>query len=114
MWSFPPSPLFQSLIGWPAGLSPDRGWLDLGVRFGIGAMAGDAVKSFFKRRVGIRPGQPWIPFDQLDFIVGALALVWPVSDLSWWDVPLILTFSAGGHVVVNHAGFWLGVRQSRW
>ena len=104
----------QSLIGWPAGLSPDRGWLDLGVRFGTGAMAGDAVKSFFKRRAGIAPGQRWIPFDQVDFVVGALLLVWPVTGLSRWDVPVILVISAVGHVAVNHAGYWLGVRQTRW
>jgi hypothetical protein len=32
----------------------------------------DSVKSFVKRRVGIAPGAPWIPFDQLDFVIGAL------------------------------------------
>jgi CDP-2,3-bis-(O-geranylgeranyl)-sn-glycerol synthase len=59
-------------------------------------MAGDAVKSFLKRRAGIRPGRPWIPFDQIDFVVGELVLVWTVADLAWWDVPLILLFSASG------------------
>ena len=30
-----------------------------GAWLGFGAIAGDAVKSFFKRRVGIAPGKPW-------------------------------------------------------
>ena len=45
---------------------------------------------------------------------GALALVWPVADLSWRDVLAILVLSAIGHVLVNHLGYWLGVRPSRW
>jgi CDP-2,3-bis-(O-geranylgeranyl)-sn-glycerol synthase len=40
----------------------------------FGAVMGDIIKSFFKRRIGIQPGQPWIPFDQLDFIIGAMLL----------------------------------------
>lgn len=41
------------------------------VAVGFGALAGDSVKSFFKRRVGIESGQSWIPFDQIDFVLGA-------------------------------------------
>jgi len=38
----------------------------------FGALIGDIVESFFKRRIGKVRGQDWIPFDQLDFILGAL------------------------------------------
>lgn len=38
----------------------------------FGALIGDIVESFFKRRIGKDRGQDWIPFDQLDFILGAL------------------------------------------
>jgi len=59
----------QSHISWsPHSLEPSSriavGWAQ-----GVGAMSGDVVKSFFKRRVGIAPGRPWLPADQLDFIV---------------------------------------------
>ena len=54
------------------------------------------------------------PFDQIDFIVGALVLVWPVADLSWLDAVAILLVSALGHILVNHIGYWLGVRPARW
>ena len=42
----------------------------LGVSMGAGTGVGDAVKSFFKRQIGIAPGASWIGFDQLDFFVG--------------------------------------------
>jgi CDP-2,3-bis-(O-geranylgeranyl)-sn-glycerol synthase len=47
----------------------------LGFLFGFGALFGDAVKSFFKRRVGISPGKTWFPFDQIDSVFGVLLLV---------------------------------------
>jgi CDP-2,3-bis-(O-geranylgeranyl)-sn-glycerol synthase len=38
----------------------------------FGALIGDIIESFFKRRIGKKRGEDWIPFDQLDFIVGVL------------------------------------------
>jgi CDP-2,3-bis-(O-geranylgeranyl)-sn-glycerol synthase len=46
-----------------------------GLLLGLGTGVGDAVKSFFKRPVGIAPGQSWPVFDQLDFMVGAYTFV---------------------------------------
>ena len=34
-------------------------WLALGRALGVGAMTGDAVTRFFKRRVGVAPGGRW-------------------------------------------------------
>jgi CDP-2,3-bis-(O-geranylgeranyl)-sn-glycerol synthase len=47
----------------------------------FGALVGDIVESFFKRRVGKERGQDWIPFDQLDFLVGALVSSLLMSEL---------------------------------
>ncbi len=76
----------QSRIPWTGRPITYDDWLELGLRFGAGAMAGDSIKSFVKRRVGIAPGRPWLPWDQLDFVVGALALVAGRARLSWSDL----------------------------
>jgi|SRR5579871_1469267 len=83
-----------------------------GVLLGLGAGLGDAVKSFFKRRVGIPPGAPWIPFDQLDFLVGAYVCVAPLV-----VPPLVPTLLAAplvgvGSVAVTAAGYGLGLKES--
>ena len=104
----------QSRFAWTGSLVDYGGWLGLGLRFGVGAMAGDSLKSLLKRRAGIAPGRPWIPFDQLDFLLGALVLVWPVAGLGWADAVVILALSPLGHVAVNHLGYRLGVRDTRW
>lgn len=38
----------------------------------FGALLGDIIKSFFKRRIGKKRGEDWIPFDQIDFVLGVL------------------------------------------
>ena len=100
----------QSRIAWEDGLVAYEGWAPLGFRFGVGAMAGDLAKSFLKRRAGIAPGDPWIPWDQVDFVLGSLGLVWGAAALSWADLALIFLLSTAGHVLVNHLGYWLGIR----
>ena len=50
----------QWLLAWSGSLVAYEDWPLLGVLFGAGAMAGDSAKSFFKRRLGVEPGRPWI------------------------------------------------------
>ena len=45
-----------------------------GALMGGGALTGDLVKSFIKRRLNVPPGKPWFPWDQLDWIAGAMLL----------------------------------------
>jgi CDP-2,3-bis-(O-geranylgeranyl)-sn-glycerol synthase len=49
----------------------------------LGALAGDAVKSFFKRRLGVASGARWRIADQLDFVLGAWALCF-VANPGWF------------------------------
>ena len=98
---------------WPRGLDPS-GWFALGCAQGAGAMTGDAVKSFFKRRIGIAPGRPWVPADQLDFIAGAMLAAWPWLHLQPLDVVAILGFTFVAHITVNHIAFRLGIRDTKW
>ncbi|UCF11929.1 MAG: CDP-2,3-bis-(O-geranylgeranyl)-sn-glycerol synthase [Thermoplasmatales archaeon] len=47
----------------------------------FGALTGDVVKSFFKRRIGKNRGEGWFLFDQIDFIVGAFFFSFLVSGI---------------------------------
>ena len=81
---------------------------------GFGALAGDLVKSFFKRRIGINPGAKFIPFDQTDFVVGALVFIMPIFDLTLeiFFASLLLSFILD--IIVNHAAFYLKIRNEKW
>jgi CDP-2,3-bis-(O-geranylgeranyl)-sn-glycerol synthase len=104
----------QSRLAWEGALVASGHWAALGLRFGAGAMIGDAAKSFAKRRAGVAPGDRFIPWDQIDFVLGALALVWGAAALSGADVVTIVLLSVAGHVLVNHLGYWLGIRDVKW
>lgn len=45
--------------------------IEIGFLLGFGAIIGDIIASFFKRRFGYKRGEPFIFLDQLDFLVGA-------------------------------------------
>ena len=84
----------------------------LGVLMGLGTGIGDAVKSFFKRQIGIAPGASWIGFDQLDFFVGAYAF----ASVLYVPPPLATLVCAPvvflGSIAVTAAAAWLGLKES--
>lgn len=77
-------------------------------------MSGDALKSFCKRRLKIAPGARWIPADQLDFVLGALALAWQWLALGWLDVVAILAITFVGDILVNQLSWRIGIRDTKW
>lgn len=89
-------------------------WLLFGLLLGGGALFGDIVKSFIKRQLNLPPGRPWIPFDEIDFSVGALTAVSFVYFPGWLESFVIIVMSALGHIIVNHAAFYLRIREEKW
>ena len=102
--------------GFFAGISfiDYQNWLLLGFLIGLGALTGDLVKSFFKRRLGINPGEKFIPFDQTDFVIGALIFIMPIFDLTLkiFIVALLLSFVLD--ILTNHVAFYLKIRNEKW
>lgn len=82
--------------------------------FGIGAAFGDLIKSFFKRRMGIKPGRPWIPFDQLDFVIGALLFLSPFHLSSWSNILVIIVITPILHFLTNLLAYILGLKKVWW
>lgn len=82
-----------------------------GLLLGTGALVGDALESFIKRRVGVKAGQSWFPFDQCDFIIGGLAFSYP---LVRWPLSIALTIFSlyfGLHLLVSYIGHLLGLKE---
>lgn len=104
----------QRRIDTPLALIDYRAWPWLGLAMGAGAMLGDSIKSLAKRRIGVAPGRRWFPFDQLDFVVGALALSGAWRILSWLDIGILLVLSVAGDVLVNQAAFRLRIKDTPW
>ncbi|MEM4244868.1 MAG: CDP-2,3-bis-(O-geranylgeranyl)-sn-glycerol synthase [Candidatus Nanoarchaeia archaeon] len=86
----------------------------LGALMGFGAMFGDMFESFFKRRIGIESGKPWIPFDQIDFIVFGLLFSFIIFIPPITYMIIILIISPLGHIAINHLAFYLKIRKEKW
>lgn len=84
----------------------------VGPLFGIGALGGDAVKSFFKRQVGVPSGHSWIPFDQIDYIVGTVVLTLPFVKLHSTQYLLILLVWFVLHLVASYIGWLLKLKDA--
>lgn len=85
--------------------------LVLGPLFGLGALGGDAVESFFKRRRGTKSGGSWVPFDQLDYIVGALLVSLPFAVLTFRQYVLIFIIWFCMHLLGTYIGWRLGLKD---
>lgn len=83
----------------------------LGFLLGFGALAGDALKSFFKRQMNIDPGKNWVPFDQIDYVVGGIILSFLYIPLSLWHYLLLFVLYVVLHPVYNYMGYALKLRK---
>jgi CDP-2,3-bis-(O-geranylgeranyl)-sn-glycerol synthase len=81
---------------------------------GFGATLGDLIESFFKRRIGIKPGAPFIPFDQTDFVLGAYLLLLPLYILPWQNLLALLLITPFLHLLTNVTAYLLGIKKVWW
>jgi len=84
-----------------------------GFLFGFGVILGDAVKSLFKRRTNLKPGDKWPPWDQLDFL-GGLILIFFVYIPSWPIIFLIVIISPLLPIISNWLGYLLKIKKVPW
>lgn len=86
----------------------------LGFALGFGAMAGDAVESFVKRRQNIAPGKPWVPWDQIDWIVGAVLMVLFAVNLTLGVAVLAVVMFGLLHPLINLLGYELAIKKNKF
>ena len=88
----------------------------LGILMGFGAIAGDLVESFFKRRLNIDSGKSFVPWDQIDLVIGAYIFALPIVYwyLTWQIVIISIVISFFLHVITNHISFYLKIRREKW
>ncbi len=83
----------------------------LGFLLSFGALFGDAVKSFFKRRLNIAPGKTWLPWDQIDYIVGAILFSYWYLQLPIGIYFVLLVIGFVSHLATVYIGYILKLRD---
>ena len=86
----------------------------------VGALSGDMVFSFLKRRLGLQRGQSLPLADQYDFLIGAFVLTaitsfaWLTATLDWMTFIVIIIMTPVLHLGTNIVGYWLGIKNEPW
>lgn len=83
-----------------------------GIAMGFGALTGDAVESFFKRQRDIPSGKSWFPFDQIDYIIGGLVFVYPLTQIPIILMAGILALYFGLHLLVAYLAYLAGLKDA--
>lgn len=86
----------------------------------LGAMAGDIVASFFKRRMGMERGAALFLVDQLDFVIGSWALTFLLAP-AWFSenftlevMLIVLIVTPVLHRVTNIIGYKIKAKKEPW
>ena len=86
----------------------------------FGALLGDSVKSFFKRRMGYDRGGKLPIVDQLDFVAGAWIVTymlepeWFMENFTLQILIVILVLTPLLHRVTNIVGYYMKLKKEPW
>lgn len=86
----------------------------------FGALFGDLMKSFFKRRIGKKRGEKWIIADQIDFLLGSFLICflvnreWFLENFKLDYILFLLIFTPLLHLVTNILAYVLKLKRVPW
>lgn len=102
--------LWARSISGPINYNSINYWA-LGALLGFGAILGDTIESFFKRRLAIKPGSLWFPYDQIDFIVGGCILSLFIVQLNIANYLLVLIVWFLVNIISSYIGYQIGIKD---
>lgn len=88
--------------------------LVLAFSLSFGAIFGDIVASFIKRRIGLEKGESAPLLDQLDFVVGGLFFASFFAEIKPERVFMLLLVTPVLHLAVNMLGYVLKKKEVPW
>ncbi|MGM5487527.1 MAG: CDP-2,3-bis-(O-geranylgeranyl)-sn-glycerol synthase [Nanobdellota archaeon] len=98
----------------PISVIAYENWLLVGLLLGGGALLGDLIKSMIKRQFKIKEGKPFIPWDQVDFLIGALVFLPIVYIPTIRELVMMCIITPILHITINHIAFCLKIRKEKW
>jgi len=98
--------LITPLAAWLLDLPPGVGLL-----IGAGAMTGDLLSSFIKRRLGMNASSEAPGLDQIPESALPLLLAVPALSLSWQQIPLLVCLFWAGGLLLSRLLYHLHIRR---
>ena len=93
-------------------LSPD--YLLLGFFLSLGAIIGDMVASFFKRRNELQEGKEVLFLDQLDFVIGGMFFGSVLYIPEFYEILAVGLLTLVAHRLSNYVAFKMKLKKVPW
>jgi CDP-2,3-bis-(O-geranylgeranyl)-sn-glycerol synthase len=111
--------LIGTFVGWvQEAYGPSVGFpqgsVVLGFALSLGALIGDLIGSFIKRRMNLKPGAHLPLSDQMDFVLVALLFSLPVQPPTLMYALIIIVLTAPIHYMVNIMSYLLRLKKTPW
>lgn len=111
--------IIGTLVGWAQEtLAPnvglEKGSFLLGFALSLGALIGDLMGSFVKRRLDLKPGTPFPVSDQIDFVLAALLFSLTVEPPTILDAVIIIALTFPIHFSANVIAYLLRIKKAPW
>jgi CDP-diglyceride synthetase len=87
----------------------------IGVLSSVGALVGDIIASFIKRRAGLERGAPAPVLDQLNFYIGAITILYIAGFTITLTIFIALAIISGiAHITANIVAYKLKLKNVPW
>lgn len=85
-----------------------------GFLISFAAVLGDLFFAFIKRRLGLKPGARFLPFDQTNYVISSAFILTPIFKIPLLVWPTLFSLTFFLHLIVNYLGYLLGISKSKW
>ncbi len=106
--------IYLNIIGTKAFYFNVFEWAYIGFLLSLGALFGDMLGSFIKRRIGIAQGKPAPILDQVGFVVFAILFAYPVVPISIEMIVTLIIITPLIHLLGNIIAYKLGYKDVWW
>ncbi|MEM0361534.1 MAG: CDP-2,3-bis-(O-geranylgeranyl)-sn-glycerol synthase [Sulfolobales archaeon] len=96
-------------------------WVLYAFFMSLGALLGDLINAFVKRRLGMRGGAPFPPFDQIDYLLGSFLIIrlsgvdlLLSTSLDLQSLLIAMVVSLILHPLTNFIAYLFGIKDVPW
>jgi len=85
----------------------------IGFLFSFGAIGGDLIESFLKRKMNIAAGESWTPWDQIDYVLGAIILTYFIYQYTFSQIIFMLVLGGVISAIFHRFGYMLKMNSAK-
>ena len=98
----------------PSDLGLQAHTIELIIALSVGAILGDIIGAFVKRRLGVPRGHPALLLDQLGFLLTSLLFASFVFDMNIVMMAVLVVVTPVVHLATNMFAYFMKIKKTPW